>query len=120
MLLAYEVQKCEELRRVRDFVGGFVEGTVSLAELMEGPPRDDDDDLEGISELDVLEELEGLDPDDLVLLQQVLGGDPRGAVFESILRAAAGMAGSAGPAKPRKAKAKGKAKRKKKGSPKRR
>lgn len=120
MLLAYEVQKRDELRRVRDFVGGFVEGTVSLAELMEGPPLDDDDELDGLSELDVLEELEGLDPDDLVLLQQVLGGDPRGAVFESILRAAAGMAGSAGPAKPRKAKAKGKAKRKKKGSPKRR
>ena len=124
MLLAYEVAKRDELRRVRDFVGGFVEGKVSLTELMEGPPRDDAEELEGfggLSGLDILEGLDDfddLDPEDVALLQEVLRGDPRGAAFESILRAVGEVVRSTGPVRPRKARAS--AKGKKNGPPKRR
>ncbi len=124
MLLAYEVAKRDELRRVRDFVGGFVEGRVSLEELMEGPPRDDADELEGLGGLsgqdilDGLDDFDDIDPEDVALLREVLSGDPRGAAFESILRAVGEVVRSTGPVRPRKARAS--AKGKKNGPPKRR
>ncbi|MBK6580827.1 MAG: J domain-containing protein [Sandaracinaceae bacterium] len=123
MLLAYEVAKRDELRRVRDFVGGFVEGKVSLTELMEGPPRDDAEELEalrplGPGHLGRPRRLRRPRPEDVALLQEVLRGDPRGAAFESILRAVGEVVRSTGPVRPRKARAS--AKGKKNGPPKRR
>jgi hypothetical protein len=113
MLLAYEVAKCDELRRVRDFVGGFVEGKVSLEELMEGPPRDDADELEGLESLEDLADLENVDPDDLEVLQALLRRGPQAIGLDDILNAIGKAFRDAGAPKPRKARpgARGKKKR---------
>jgi hypothetical protein len=101
MLLECEVTMRDELRRVRDFVGEFVEGKVSLETLMEGPPREDAGDLADLLDLEGLGELGELDPEDIDLLREVFRGGPQASAFDEILRVVAeSLQGTEGP-KPR-------------------
>jgi len=105
MLLECEVAMRDELRRIRDFVGDFVEGRISLKTLMAGPPREDAEDLGdlgslaglgnlgglgGVAGLGSLADFEGLEdvgPGDIDLLREVLRRGPQVSGLGEILDA---------------------------------
>ena len=125
MLLEHEVTMRDEVRRIRDFVGEFVEGRISVETLMEGPPREDAEDfgdLTGLGSLSDFEGLEDVDPDDIDLLRQVLRRGPQVIGLDDILDALGEALRSAASPAPRGARAgaKGKKKKKKKRPQKRR